>query len=73
VTDHLRLDLRLLPGKLDEDHVAELKPLSVDLDRHELEYRATLSALRNVVSLGRQRPRDTPCATVELPPFSLID
>jgi hypothetical protein len=48
MTDHLRLDLRLLLGKIDQDHVAELKPLSVDLNRHELEYRPTLSALRKL-------------------------
>jgi hypothetical protein len=34
VTNHLRLDVRVLVGKIDQDHVAELKPLSVDLNRH---------------------------------------
>jgi hypothetical protein len=34
MTNHLRLDLRVLVGKIDQDHVAELKPLSVDLNRH---------------------------------------
>ena len=34
VTNNLRLDIRVLVGKSDQDHVAELKPLSVDLNRH---------------------------------------
>ena len=36
VTNHLRLDVRVLVGKIDQDHVAELKPLSVDLNRHRV-------------------------------------
>lgn len=34
VANHLGLDVRVLVGKIDQDHVAELKPLSVDLNRH---------------------------------------
>jgi hypothetical protein len=36
VTNHRRLDVRFLVGKIDQDHVAELKPLSVDLNRHSV-------------------------------------
>jgi hypothetical protein len=36
VTNHRRLDVRVLVGKIDQDDVAELKPLNVDLNRHRV-------------------------------------
>jgi hypothetical protein len=36
LTNHLRLDVRTLVGKIDQDHVAELKHLDIDLNRHRL-------------------------------------
>jgi hypothetical protein len=34
LADHLRLDVRALIGKIDQDHVAELKHLDINLNRH---------------------------------------
>ena len=33
--DHLRLDLRTLVGEIDQDDVADLEPLNLDIERHQ--------------------------------------
>ena len=53
-THHLRLDLRVMVGELNQDNVAYLKPLNLDIERHGLSVcrRLTRSACRPDTSAG---------------------
>jgi hypothetical protein len=56
LTNHLRLDVRALVGKVDQDHVAESKHLDVHLNRHRgasLDANALAVVLEHVSLVGR--------------------